>query len=106
MGLFGGFMGFAPMAALAVEILLDPPQEVGRPFAAVPFLMAALYLPAVWASLARTDQRQAILRGTLIASLVLPFTGSFLFRSVIPLLVLAPATILLWLALGGPRWRR
>ena len=98
-------MGFTPMAALAVEILLEPPG-VGRPFAAVPLLMAALYLPAAWASLARTERRQAILRGTLIASLVLPFTGSFIFRSVIPLLLLSPATVLLWLALGGPRWRQ
>ncbi len=98
-------MGFVPMAALGVEILLEPP-EIGRPFAAVPLLMAALYLPAVWASLTHTEKRQAILRGTLIASLVLPFTGSFLFRSVIPLIVLAPATVLLWLALGGPRWMR
>ncbi len=105
MGLIGGLMGIVPMAALGVEILLEPP-EIGRPFAAVPLLMAALYLPAAWASLARTERRKAILRGTLIASLVLPFTGSFLFRSVIPLLVLAPATALLWLALGGPRWRR
>jgi hypothetical protein len=101
----GGLMGFTPMAVLAVEILLEPP-EIGRPFAAVPLLMAALYLPAAWASLARTERRKAILRGTLIASLVLPFSASFLFQSVIPLLVLAPATVLLWLALGGPRWRQ
>ena len=106
MGLIGGLMGIAPMAALALEILIDPPQEVGRPFATVPLLMAAIYVPAVWASVAHTGRRQAILRGTLVASLVLPFIGSFIFRSVIPLLVLAPATALLWLALGGPRWRR
>jgi hypothetical protein len=93
------------MTALAVEILTDPP-EIGRPLAAVPLLMAAVYVPAVWASVAQTERRQAILRGSLIASLVLPFTGSFIFGSVIPLLVLAPATVLLWLALGGPRWRR
>ena len=99
-------MGIGPMAALAVEILIDPPPEVGRPFATLPLLMGAIYLPAVWASLVHTERRQAILRGSLLASLVLPFAGSFIFRSVIPLLVLAPATVLLWLALGGPRWRR
>jgi hypothetical protein len=105
MGLIGGLMGVAPMFALAVEILVDPP-EVGRPFATVPLLMASIYVPAVWASVARTERRQAILRGSLVASLILPFTGSFVFRSVLPLIVLAPATALLWLALGGPRWRR
>ncbi len=104
-GLAGGLLGFAPMAALAVEILLEPP-DVGRPFAAVPLLIATIYLPAVWASIAQTERRDSILRGSLIASLVLPFTASFLFRSVIPLFVMAPATVLLWLALGGPRWRR
>ncbi len=105
MGLIGGLMGVAPMAALAVGILLDP-SEVSRAVAAVPLLMMAVYLPAVWASLARTERRQSILRGTLLASLVLPFAGSFIFGSILPLLVLAPATVLLWLALGGPRWRR
>jgi len=104
-GLAGGLLGFAPMMALAVEILVEPP-DIGRPFATVPLLMAAIYLPAVWASVAQTDRRDSILRGSLVASLVLPFTASFLFRSVIPLLVMAPATVLLWLALGGPRWRR
>ncbi len=98
-------LGFAPMAALAAEILADPPQA-GRLFAAVPLLVATVYLPAIWASVTRTERRQAILRGTLLASLVLPFAGSFIFRSIVPLLVLAPATVLLWLALGGPRWRR
>lgn len=93
------------MAALAVEILSDPP-EIGRPFAIVPLLMASVYLPAVWASVAQTERRDTILRGSLVASLVLPFAAGFIFRSIIPLLALAPATVLLWLALGGPRWRR
>jgi hypothetical protein len=93
------------MTALAVEILLGR-QDIGRSFAAVPLLVASIYLPAVWASVAQTERRDSILRGSLIASLVLPFAGSFILRSVIPLLVLTPATVLLWLALGGPRWRR
>ena len=93
------------MAIIASAVLENPP-EVGRGFAAVPLLMMAVYLPAVWASVIRTERRQSILRGTLLASLVLPFAGSFIFGSILPLLVLAPATVLLWLALGGPRWRR
>jgi hypothetical protein len=103
-GLAGAALGFGPMAALGVEILVDPP-EIGRAFAAVPLLMAALYAPAAWASLARTERRRAILRGSLVASLVLAFTGSVLLGPVL-LLVLAPATALIWLASGGMRWGR
>lgn len=98
-------MGIGSLAAIASAVLESPP-EVGRGLAAVPLLMMAVYVPAVWASVVRTERRQSILRGTLLASLVLPFAGSFIFLSVIPLLVLSPATVLLWLALGGPRWRR
>ena len=102
-GLLGALLGFAPMLALAVEILVDPP-EVGRPFAAVPLLMAAIYVPALWASVARTERRQAILRGSLVASLVLAFTGSVLFGPVL-LIVLVPATALLAVA-GRLVWQR
>lgn len=84
------------MAALALEILIDPP-EVGRPFAAVPLLMAAIYVPAVWASVVQTGRRQVVLRGSLAASLVFAFTGSALFGPVI-LIVLLPATALLGIA--------
>ena len=97
-------MGFAPMAAITVAVLADPP-EAGPALAAVPTLMAALFLPAAWASVAQTEKRQAILRGSVVASLVLAFAGSFVFG--FPVLVaLMPATALLWLASGGPRGRR
>ena len=100
-GFVGGVLGFAPLAAIAAGVLVDP-QEIGRPFAAVPALMAVLYLPAVWASVARTERRQPILRGTVFVSLVLAFGGGFLISFVV-LMVLAPATVLLWLASGGMR---
>jgi hypothetical protein len=82
-------------------VLTDPP-EIGRLFAAAPALMAALYLPAVWASVARTERRQPILTGSVVVSLVLAFGGSFLL-GFFALMVLAPATGLLWLASGGMR---
>ncbi len=85
-------MGIAPMATLGIEFLSD-----GRALAAVPLLMAAIYAPAVWASVARTERRQAILRGSLTASLVLAFAGSALFGPVL-LIVLVPATALLAIA--------
>ena len=89
-------LGFAPMFALAVEILVDPP-EVGRPFATVPLLMAAIYVPAIWASVASTERRQVILRMSLTASMLLAFTGSVLFGPVL-LIILLPATALLAIA--------
>ena len=104
MGLIGGLMGILPMATIASAVLENPP-EVGRGFAVVPLLMASAYTPAVWASLARTELRQPILRGSVVASLVMAFGGSFLVGFV-ALIALAPATALLWFASGGARPRR
>ena len=98
-GLAGGLLGFAPLAAIAAGVLAEPP-EIGRAFAAVPALMAAVYLPPVWASVVRTERRQRILRGSVFVSVVLAFGGSFIF-GLFALMVLAPATVLLWLASGG-----
>ncbi len=95
-GLIGGLLGFAPMAALAIEILIES-SEVGRLIATVPLLMAAIYVPAVWASFVRTERRQAILRGSLVASMVLAVTGGLLLTPMI-MIVLAPATMLLAIA--------
>lgn len=95
----GGLLGFAPLAAIGAAILTDPP-EIGRGFAAVPAVMAAAYLLPVWASVAAREIRQPILRGSVVASLVVAFAGSWLFGFVI-LLALMPATALLWLASGG-----
>jgi hypothetical protein len=100
-GLIGGLLGFAPLALIAAGVLVDP-QDISRSFAAVPALMAILYLPAVWASVAHTERRQPILRGSVFVSLVLAFGGGFLISFVV-LMVLAPATVLLWLASGGMR---
>jgi hypothetical protein len=98
-GLVGGLMGAAPLVAFAILVLADPP-DVGRRFAVVPALMAAVYLPALWASVARTGRRQRILRGSVWVSLVLAFGGGFIFGLALPM-ALAPATALLWLASGG-----
>jgi hypothetical protein len=94
-------LGVAPLALIAAAVLTDPP-EIGWPFAAVPALMAALYLPAVWASVAPTEHRQSVLTGSVVVSLVIAFGGSFIF-GLLALMMLAPATVLLWLASGGIR---
>ena len=98
-GLLGALLGFAPMLAIAIGVLVDP-GKASRAIAAVPLLMAALFIPAAWASLAGTDQRRVILRGSAAASIVMAFVGGTLLGPVV-FLALLPATVLLWLASGG-----
>ena len=88
----------APLAAVGIESLVDPP-EAGRGLALLPLAMAAVYLPAIWASASATPRRQAVLRGVVAASIAmvlasLPFFGATLA------VVLAPATVLLAIAAG------
>ncbi len=89
-------MGIGPMAIIASAVL-ENPTEIGREFAVVALLMALVYTPAVWASVARTERRRDILRGSVIASLVMAFAGSALFGFVV-LVLLMPATALLAIA--------
>ena len=98
-GLIGALLGFAPMLAIAIGVLVDP-GEANRALATVPLLMAALFIPAAWASLAATDQRRAILRGSAAASIIMAFAGAALLGPA-AFLALLPATVLLWLASGG-----
>lgn len=82
--------------------MLEEPPEIGRAFAAVPALMATVYLLPVWASVTHTERRQPILRVSVYVSLVLAFGSSIVFAFVM-MMALAPATVLLWLASGGTR---
>lgn len=95
-GLVGAALGAGPMAALAIELAVDP-GRTDRALALAPGVMAAVYVPAVWASVTKTELRQRVLQGTLVASLVIAFVGA-VFLGPVHLLVLAPATVLLWLA--------
>jgi hypothetical protein len=103
-GLFGGLSGVLIMGSLGATILAEPPGA-GRGLAIVPLVMAALFVPSVWASVAGTPSRQAILRGSVAASLAMAFTASFVF-GVAVLVLLLPPTVLLWLASGGVRPKR
>ena len=94
-------LGFALMLAIAIGLLAEPPKD-GRAIAAVPFMMGTLFIPAAWASLAATDQRRAILRGSAAASIIMAFAGAVLLGPP-AFLALLPATVLLWLASGGAR---
>jgi hypothetical protein len=101
-GLLGALSGILALSAVAADIIVTPPEDVGATLAAVPIAMAALYTPAVWASVVRTEARQSILRGSVVASLAMAFTGSLVFGFV-TLVILLPATALLWIASGGLR---
>jgi hypothetical protein len=89
------------MCALAIDIAVNA-DGGAKAVAAGPGVTAALYLPAVWASATRTPHRQRVLQVTLIVSLIVAFVGS-VFLGIVHLLVLAPATVLLWLATRSGR---
>jgi hypothetical protein len=86
------------MAAVGIEFLIDPPDE-GPALAALPLAMAAVYLPAVWASVSATPRRRAVLRGVVAASIAMAFV-SLPFLGATLAVVLVPATALLAIAAG------
>lgn len=76
-GLIGGLTGAVPIAARAVEIIVDP-KDLSR-YWAIPLLaIAAVYLAAVWASVAQLENRKRILRNILSVTLVLVVTATIL----------------------------
>lgn len=98
LGLAGGLAGALPLAALGIELLLDPP-EVGRWPAAPLLAMSAVYLLAVWASVSATPRRRAVLRGVVVASIAMVLAGLPFFGAPFAV-VLLPATGLLAIASG------
>lgn len=96
-------MGFGPLSALAAELATGSNEDTSRALALVPGAMAAVYLPAAWASVARTRYRSRVLQGSVVASMAVAFGGALVLGP-INLLVLAPATLLLWLSTRGMRW--
>ncbi len=90
--------GGTPLAALGIEVLVDPP-EAGRWPAAILLSMAVVYLPAVWASVAPTPRRRAIQRSVVAASIAMVLVGLPFFGAPFAV-VLLPATGLLAVASG------
>ena len=76
-GLAGGFTGAIPLGARAVEILADP-KDLSRYWAIPLFAISAVYLTAVWASVAALSNRKRILRNILSVTLVLLVTATIL----------------------------
>ena len=76
-GLIGGLTGAVPIGARAVEIIVDP-KDLSRYWAIPLFIIAAIYLAAVWASVAQLENRKRILRNILSVTLVLLVTATIL----------------------------
>lgn len=93
-GLIGGLTGAVPLGARAVEILVDP-GDLSRLWAIPVFGIAAVYLPAVWVSVAQVPSRRRILRNILSLTLVLLVIATVLTGDpALALLLLIPSTLL------------
>ena len=76
-GLIGGVTGALPLGARGVEVLVDP-KDLSRYWAILLFAVAAVYLAAVWASVAPLPNRKRVLRNILSVTLVLLVTATLL----------------------------
>ena len=107
-GLLGGLLGFAFLAqsALFNVVSADDPS-VGA--AVILSLMALAYLPAVWVSLLPSPNRQRVLRGVLVVTLLFVVLGVLFVSVAFATLLLVPSTLLA-IAAGlvwqGPERRR
>ncbi len=98
LGLMGGLLGAVPLAALGVEVLVEP-ADVGRGIGFVLLAMALPYLLAVWVSVTRTSRRRFFQRGVVVASILMGTVGMSFIGAEIAILLM-PATALLAIASG------
>ena len=101
-GLAGALLAFLPLFALGVITAVNPP-EAGLGIPALLLAMAALYAPALWASLVAIPARWIVLLGVATLSLVLVLLFSVALPSIFGPgsgLLLLPATILLFISAG------
>jgi uncharacterized membrane protein YdjX (TVP38/TMEM64 family) len=82
-----------PLGARAVEVLMDP-GELSRWWAAPFLLIAIVYLPAVWASLAPIPDRRPVFRRVLMISLILMVLATVLIHPFFAIVLLIPSTLL------------
>jgi hypothetical protein len=92
-GLIGGLMGFLLLASVGVEALLDP-GENSRWVGLLPLAMAAVYVPAIWASALPVQRRQAVLRAVVIASIVLVAVSLPVFGMLLGIPLALPTALL------------
>ncbi len=108
-GVAGGVAGALPLGARGVEILVDP-RDVSRLLAIPLFIVAAVYVPAIWVSVARIENRKRVLRNVLAVTLLLLVIATILTRDPgLAVLLLIPSSLLA-IAAGvifeGPRRAR
>ena len=86
--------GALPLGARGVEILVDP-RDVSRLLAIPLFIVAGVYLPAIWASVARIENRKRVLRNVLAVTLLLLVLATILTRDPgLAVLLLVPSSLL------------
>lgn len=92
-GLLGGLAGALPMAAIAVVVIIDPGRGQ-RWWAAIFAAVALLFVPAAWASVARTPYRQRIQKATTVGCIVLAAAGILFFGIGFAMILTVPTTLL------------
>ncbi len=93
-GLIGGLTGAVPIGARGVEIIVNP-QDLSRYWAIPLFAIVAVYLTAVWASVAPLPNRKRVLRNILSVTLVLLVTATVLTGDPgLAVLLLIPSSLL------------
>ncbi|MDO8615609.1 MAG: hypothetical protein Q7T33_07720 [Dehalococcoidia bacterium] len=92
-GLIGGVMGLLFLGQAAVYILVSPGDN--SRWLALPLLaMAAIYLPAIWASAVQTARRRQVQRAVIVVTLVIVVAGVVLVGPAFATLLLVPSTLL------------
>lgn len=94
-GLFGGALAIVVVVVTAAAFATSDDEQA---FAFIYGPLAAAFLPAVWASIAPTPHRNAVLRGSTVLALVVAFGSVPIDYGLAGLL--APATVLLAQAAG------
>jgi len=95
-GLTGALLGLVPLFALGTYLLFFQPPEAHPVPELILLMMGALYLPALWASVAPTPIRRTVLLATslLVLVLSLAFLSGF-FGLTILVFIVPPALLLL-----------
>jgi hypothetical protein len=93
MGIIGGVLGALLVGQAGVYAIVSPGDN-SRLISLPLFAVAALYLPAVWASVAPTPQRQKVQRAVLAITLIIVVIGVLLVDVTFATLLMVPSTLL------------
>ncbi len=93
MGIIGGVLGALLVGQAGVYAVVSPGYN-SRLISLPLFAVAAIYLPAVWASATPTPQRQKVQRAVLAVTLIIVVIGVLLVDVAFATLLMAPSTLL------------